>query len=143
MAKKAYSKPMLKSEAFVPQSYVAACGDTNKVYKFICDAGVSFGQYYVIEDTNNNGVLDGSWKFNVLDISWEWSGNDKYRSGYHPCHKTHDASTTDEFINGFMTERNYKGEITSTTKVIIWTDNGTNTHCTTNLNMSSWETAKS
>ena len=137
MAKKAYSKPMLKSEAFVPQSYVAACGETNKVYKFKCDAGYSFWQYYVIEDTNGNGVLDGSW-----NSYWEWSGDDKYRSAYHPCGKTHDASTTDEFINGFMIAR-LAGEIISTKKVIIWTDNGTNTHCTTNLNMDTWETAKS
>ena len=142
MAKKAYSKPMLKSEAFVPQSYVAACVDTNMVYKFECNAGVS-RWYDVIEDTNDNGVLDGSWKYHLFS-GWEWSGDDKYRSVYHPCGKTHDASTTDEFINGFMTTRNsLTGEITSTTKVIIWTDNGTNTHCTTNLNMSSWETAKS
>ena len=142
MAKKVYSKPMLKSEAFVPQSYVAACGDSGPVYKFTCDAGVSTGDYYVIEDTNNNGVLDGSWKSGFLGLLY-WSGDDKYRAGYHPCRKTHDASTTDEFINGFMTERDYYGKITSTTKVIIWTDNGTDTHCTTNLNMSSWETAKS
>lgn len=141
MAKKAYSKPMLKSEAFVPQSYVAACGDTNMVYKFECNAGVPNGTYYVIEDTNNNGVLDGSWK-NVGFLDWEWSGDDKYRSRYEPCGKTHDASTTDEFISGFMTER-FLGKITSTTKVIIWTDNGTNTHCTTNLDKNSWTTAKS
>ena len=29
------------------------------------------------------------------------------------------------------------------TPVVIWTNNGTNVHCTTNLNMKEWATAKS
>lgn len=38
MTKKVYTKPELKSEAFVPQTHVAACGDSGTVYKFTCDA---------------------------------------------------------------------------------------------------------
>lgn len=34
MTKKVYTKPELKSEAFVPQTHVAACGDSGTVYKF-------------------------------------------------------------------------------------------------------------
>lgn len=37
MTKKVYTKPELKSEAFVPQTHVAACGDSGTVYKFTCD----------------------------------------------------------------------------------------------------------
>lgn len=29
--KRAYIKPILESETFVPQNYIAACGDLNKV----------------------------------------------------------------------------------------------------------------
>lgn len=37
--KKAYVKPSMESETFVPNTYVAACGDENKVYLFTCDGG--------------------------------------------------------------------------------------------------------
>lgn len=48
MKKRVYTKPILESETFVPQSYIAACGDINKVYKFVCDAGGgTYGTVYV------------------------------------------------------------------------------------------------
>ena len=129
MEKKAYVKPVMESETFVPNTYVAACGDEHKVYKFVCNAGGGDdGNVYV--DSNKNGQYD------VLE--------DKELTGwilnsYHACGKTHEAPTDDEFLDGF-----YRPFLTlDFQKVKIWTDGGTNIHCTTKLDMNSWETAKS
>lgn len=135
--KRAYIKPILESETFVPQNYIAACGDLNKVYKFKCDAGGGkSGSVYL--ETNGKPGLQTGW------------GGDSYLSGYHACGTTHEAKTTDEFLDGYYVTEHYVGnwpfghtEIV-TTPVIIWRGpNNDNTHCTGNLNMDSWETAKS
>lgn len=123
--KKRWEEPKIFVEQFTPNEYVAACGDENRVYKFVCDAGKGvWGSVYA--DSNHNGSLD------PFDRNLAW-GN------YHACGKTHDAPTTDEFIDGFY----YPNFGSGKAKVIIWTDNNTNVHCTTNLNMDSWTTAKS
>ena len=136
MAKKAYSKPMLKSEAFVPQSYVAACGDTNKVYKFTCDA--PGGPLYYFPDKPASGAQPTV-------------GSKGTRIGsYNPCGEYHEADTQSGFYWGyvdyggdsFWDSRNYKldeGEL-----VIVWRgENGRNGHATKQLDMTKWETAKS
>lgn len=131
MAKKAYSKPMLKSEAFVPQSYVAACGDTNKVYKFTCDAtGGIIGLVY--QETNGQ---DGLQVFSDQLIA----------RGYHACDITHEAPVTDSFYDGYyVTGGDAASGGNLITKVKIWKgpDND-NVHCTKNLEMDTWKTAKS
>ena len=53
MTKKVYTKPELKSEAFVPQTHVAACGDSGTVYKFTCDA--PRGTLYYFRDKPASG----------------------------------------------------------------------------------------
>lgn len=46
--KRAYSKPILESETFVPQNYIAACGDTEYGnYLFECNAGLENTSYNV------------------------------------------------------------------------------------------------
>ena len=40
--KKAFAMPKIVVEQFVPNEYVAACGDENKVYLFECDSGRDF-----------------------------------------------------------------------------------------------------
>ena len=117
-------------QRFVPNEYVAACGEENKVYKFKCDAGGGVNGA-VYEDTNNNGKLD----FGDEELT-------SYLPAYHACGKTHEAPTDDEFIKGFYTKGVIVGYL-NPTPVIIWTEGGTNVHCTTNLKMDSWETAKS
>lgn len=128
--KKTYVKPIMESETFVPQTYVAACGDTNKVYKFECNAPTEWGSGYVIQETDGREGV---------------SLNEFLHSGlgfYHPCGQTHDAPTTDAFIKGY-----YVHDIESlfdATPVIIWRgDSGTNIHCTTNIDMTTWVTEKS
>lgn len=127
---KDYVRPMMESEAFAANEYIAACGDENKVYKFVCDAGGGTpGTVY--EDSNHNG-------------RWDLIG-DRALTGYilptyHACGETHQAPTDDEFIEDFYLPNSNPFDAQ---KVIIWTDGGTNIHCTTNLGMDQWETAKS
>ena len=115
-------------EKFVANEYVAACGDENKVYKFTCDAGEGeYGDVY-LETNGRKGFQRG-----FLGI-----GGDKYLSLYHACGTTHEASTTDEFLKGYYIVNG------TVTPVIVWRgEEGDNTHCTTNLDVNSWTTAKS
>lgn len=130
--KKVYEAPVVHLEQFVANEYIAACGDENKVYKFKCDAGGGeFGEVYL--ETNGKEGLQTSGK-----------KKDKYLSGYEACGTTHEASTKDDFLNGYyVVSDGFFGEDT-VTPVIVWRgpDND-NTHCTENLDMSSWTTAKS
>ena len=127
---KSYKKPVLNVERFTANEFVAACHDINKVYKFECNAGG--GKYgAVYKDSNENGKLD----FGDEELT-------SYLPAYHACGEKHEAPTDDEFIKGFYTEGVVAGYF-NPTPVIIWTDGGTNVHCTTKLNMQEWETEKS
>lgn len=130
MEGKVWRRPLTEVQKFEANEYVAACGDENKVYKFKCDAGGGLpGTVYA--DSNNNGKLD-------LGVDEELTS---YLPLYHACGETHEAPTDDEFIKGFYVA----GGIAywNPTEVIIWTNKGTNVHCTTNVRMDSWPTAKS
>lgn len=88
MGKKIYQKPQLTSEAFVPQSYVAAC---EFLYSFDCDNNRYYiyrsysiwsKQYsnYVGRDSNHSDihyVENNSWFTGYLDKN----GNGHYNSG--------------------------------------------------------------
>ena len=128
--KKTWEEPKIMVQQFMPNEYVAACGDENRVYNFVCDAGGGTpGTVY--EDSNHNG-------------KWDLFGDEALTGHilptYHACGETHSAPTDDEFIEGFYLPNSNPGKATT---VIIWTDGGTNIHCTTNLNMNEWTTAKS
>lgn len=149
MEKKIWSKPEMNEFAFAANEYVAACGDENKKYLFTCDAGGGQSGYVWIEDNNQDGLQSDK---SFTDNPWGgWNPNDSYDSylgSYHACGKTHEASTTDDFYNGYyLAEDDWKDgnfNVLDVLKVIIWRGPlGLNTHCTTNLNMSSWTTAKS
>lgn len=139
MAKKAYSKPMLKSEAFVPQSYVAACGDSGTDYYFTCDAGGGARGKVWLETNGVPGLQEtdewvGTW------LEGHWVEADQSLGGYHACNKKHTASSSDEFPLGYFKANSWGS---TAIEVRVWTDGGTNVHCTENLNKSTWETAKS
>lgn len=129
MIKKVYNKPELKSEAFVPQSYVAACGDSGTVYKFKCDAGGGVSGDVYLETNGTPGLQTGR-------------GGDRYLSSYHACGSSHEADSTDEFLNGYYVINRWGTQ--TITPVIVWRGpNNDNTHCTAELDQSKWETAKS
>lgn len=131
--RKEWMEPIIEVQEFVANEYVAACGDGGTVYKFNCNAGdQDLGPYdYPYEvyiDSNGDGKFDRS---------------DKYLSNYHACGATHEAPASDAFLSGFMIDtRRYHDD--TPLPVIIWRgEKGNNTHCTTDLDINSWTTAKS
>lgn len=51
MNRKVWKQPLTVVQKFMPNEYVAACGDSGVVYKFRCDAGGGvYGSVY--EETN-------------------------------------------------------------------------------------------
>lgn len=111
-------RPQAVVEVFAANDYVAACGDSGKVYKFVCDApgGIVTDMAYIVSDDGTVNTL------------------------YHPCGETHEASVSDDFINGRLI-----ANLGFTQKrVIIWKgENGDNCHVTSNLDIDSWEVTKS
>lgn len=134
-----WKRPMAVVDAFVANEFVSACGESGVVYNFECNAGEKYKRYDVFTADGRNLT----------------PGNG-YRNGgsYHPCHKTHQAEEDSGFIKGFMVDNDGNDQLTDKTwwgqtyeypktDVIIWTNNNTNVHCTTKLNMKEWSTAKS
>lgn len=131
--KRTYTRPIAYVEEFTPNEYVAACGDSGVVYNFECNAGSRWDSYNVYFD---NGTPLASSNGNE-----EWSAQ---FTGYHPCGATHEAESNSGFYEGYMYLQNWRGNNSGNRiDVIIWTDDGTDVHCTTNLDMDKWETAKS
>lgn len=122
--KRRYERPSAYIEEFTPNEYVAACGDHGKVYKFECNAGEKNNVYYF-----NNGQKKYLTKGGL------------FGSYYHPCKATHEAEEDTGFISGFIDDQSTWQD--EKIPVVIWTDNGRDVHCTTNLNMKEWATAKS
>ena len=136
-----YIKPTMEGEVFAANEYIAAaCGESGVVYKFTCDAGNGKSGSVYLETNGTPGLQTGR-------------GGDRYLSGYHACGTTHEAESTDGFLDGYYVTEEWVpgtgwgdwGHVeTVTTPVIVWRGpRGDNTHCTTNLNMDSWETVKS
>lgn len=127
---KKWSRPVTMVQKFEANEYVAACGDSGTTYLFTCDAGGGKSGTVYLETNGREGLQTG------------WGG-DRYLSGYHACGTTHEADSDDEFLDGYYVTTGWWGQ-EEVTKVIVWRgpDND-NTHCTTNLDQDSWETAKS
>ena len=129
MEKKIWTKPCATVEQFAMNEYIAACGDSGVVYKFKCDAGdknLWDYPYRVFVDYNRDGKDDGPYE---------------YRANYHACGETHEAESDSGFYNGYMDDERTPGN--DRIPVIVWTEYGKDTHCTTALDMDAWETAKS
>lgn len=134
MEKRTWIKPEMNAVTFAANDYVAACGDSGVVYKFICDAAKNFG-------LNLGGSV---YVENNKQEGWQQSGSNKddYLGEYHACSAEHEAESTDSFLHGWFKP---SGLIdTDVREVIIWRgEDGNNIHCTTQLDMSQWETLKS
>ena len=127
--KKAFAMPKIVVEQFVPNEYVAACGDSGVIYKFECNAGEK-KKKYAVKDANGN----------VATISGMYLNGSGYY--YHPCGDTHEAPSDSGFLFGYHLDDpdTRKDE---NIQVVIWTEYNTDVHCTTDLIQSNWETAKS
>lgn len=137
-----YKKPVLNVEHFTANEFIAACHDQNTVYKFKCDAGNGvYGGVY--QETNGQPGLQIGGRNGDRRIT-------RGESTYHACGETHEASTTSDFIQncyyipGSAYDRRKGWDTSQAINVIVWRGQyGNNVHCTTNLNMDTWETSKS
>lgn len=128
--KRTYVRPTMVGERFVANEYVAACGESGKVYKFECNAPGGKLYYYPNSDGKINGEYTGHGRAIKL-------GN------YNPCGARHKANATDGFYDGFV-DYNINGRQDKGEGVIVWRGSyGLNGHATTYLDMSKWQTAKS
>ena len=128
--RKEWMEPVIEVQEFVANEYVAACGDSGTVYKFTCNAPGGWLYYYPESD----GQIDGN---------YTGSGSQKRIGLYHPCGATHEVSVTDAFYDGFV-DYNWNRKQDPGEGVIVWRGpNNKNGHATTNLDINSWETAKS
>lgn len=131
--KKTWEEPKILVQKFIPNEYVAACGDSGVVYNFECNAG-NENTHYAVKDSNGDVATISEMYMNG---GGKWGGY-----YYEPCGETHKAESDSGFLKGYhlddpTTQRN------ENIQVVIWTDNDTDVHCTTKLNMNEWTTAKS
>ena len=129
---KKYIKPTMDGQLFAANEFVSACGDSGKVYYFECTA--KGGPLYA-RDADGLGYSGAS---------------------YSPCSKKHEAPVTDAFVNGYI-DYNKNKKQDDGEEVIVWLEYGydrdwwtgetekyvKNGHATGNLDMDSWEVAKS
>ena len=102
--KKEWMEPVVEVQEFAANEYVAACGDSGKVYKFVCDAG-QYGHNY------NVYYYDGSGQKNILQKKAHGeAGLSSSISGYHPCNKTHEAESDSGFISGFIDDQSTRDD---------------------------------
>lgn len=128
--RKEWMEPVIEVQEFVANEYVAACEDSGTFYKFTCNAHGGWLYYYPKSD----GQIDGN---------YTGSGSQKLIGSYHPCGATHEASVTDTFYDGFV-DYNWNIKQDPGEGVIVWRGpNNKNGHATINLDINSWETAKS
>ena len=134
MEKRKYVKPVLSGEEFVPQNYIAACGDSGVIYKFECNAGNTWETYNVYLADGTPYATSGT----------DTGGCTTEFGGYSPCGGTHEADSDSGFLKGYMYKQNiFGGDTGKKIDVVIWTDNFTNCHTTAELDKNKWETAKS
>ena len=125
---KDYVRPMMESEVFAANEYIAACGDTEYGnYLFQCDAPGGSLYYYRTTGWGNEEAA--------------------YIGNYTPCDRKHEASVASEFPDGFV-DYNRNGREDDGEAVIVWIERGPwggirNAHATTNLDRDSWEVLKS
>lgn len=137
--KKTWMEPQIEVQQFMANEYIASsCGEQHTVYKFDCNAGGSRTNYHVYLN-GPDGIAHTS-----DDIDW----SRRYGSirTFNRCGAKHEASVYPgtDFQDGYMYEySSWSGDIGSAIPVVVWTDGGTNTHCTTVLDKNQWETAKS
>lgn len=122
--KKIWSAPEAIAEQFAANEYVAECGDENRVYKFTCDA-----------------------RGGTLCVDYDNDGDVDRFSGFSPCRKHHESPVSDTYYLGYV-DRNGNRKQDDGEAAYIWLEfnrwgDVVNGHATSNLDMDTWETAKS
>ena len=137
MERKVWRRPLAVVQKFEADEYVAACGDSGVVYNFECNAGESDHEYAVYTYNKWGGK-------EYLKIGFGWGSHtiNGYDYYYHPCHTTHEANSDSGFLTGYyMDDMDTRKD--DKIPVTVWTDYGSDVHCTTKLDQNSWTTAKS
>lgn len=124
-----WEAPKIVVDEFIPNEYVSACGESGTVYKFNCNAGNSWSRYAVKDAKGNIATISGMYM-------------DGGRTYYHPCGEKHSAESDSGFLFGYHIDDVSTWE-DENIPVIIWTENDQDVHCTTALDMNTWETEKS
>lgn len=148
MEKRMWTKPEAIAEQFMPNEYMAACGDSGTVYKFVCDA--KGGTLYYYPSLNAAAAQPGSWPTTTEERGPFWDPEEVTVTaatllgyGYHPCDESHEASSQNPFYWGFV-DYNSNELHDATETVIVWRgERNNNGHATQSLDMTKWETAKS
>lgn len=138
--KKTWEEPKIMVQKFVANEYVAACGTSGTVYNFVCDAGNGvYGSVY--QETNGQPGLQADGQNSDTRIVTYSNIPFVGPSGYHACGTKHKAESNSGFFDGYYCAR---GNTYNPVPVIIWKgEHSDNVHCTTQLNMNEWTTAKS
>ena len=126
-----YVKPMMNSEVFAANEYFSAC-ENGITYWFECNAGSTISLMNKVYEESNNipGLQTGR-------------GGDKLRSRtYYACDDRHEVKPNETFLNGYVVQKKLFQD-DEVIPVLIWTDGGTNTHCTTKLKPEEFEVARS
>lgn len=144
MNKEMWVRPVTEVQTFEANEYVAACGDSGANYYFKCNAPKGTLYYY----TAGDGTVDGK---------YTGTGSATELGSYTPCSaspKHAVDTTTPNFYDGFV-DYNKNGRCDSGEEVIVWSYLETTYipligpvttregHATKELDMQSWETAKS
>lgn len=104
--------------------------EPKKYVMFDCNAGEK-GRRYAVKDANGKVArIAGRYMDGILGY-------------YHPCGEKHEAESNSGFLTGYHIDDPYTIRKDENIPVTIWTNNDTDVHCTTNLDMKKWETAKS
>ena len=138
-----------KAEIYEPKTPIGInIANTSIVTEMIWDKktvlkdGININELYFKTGQDHQHIFVAEVDLSKFAIS-PGTKDDVYLGSYTPCDATHEASTTDEFIKGYMRKDwgLFSGPMI---EVIIWRgEDGNNIHCTTNLDMDTWETAKS
>lgn len=142
--KKEWINPLTIVQKFAANEYIAACGDSGVVYNFECDASagdlyVYYNKPYPWSSKDYYDVVKGE-GFSSTTAS-KYDAN--LLGSFTPCPAAHEAESTSGFYWGFI-DYDENGEHGDGETVIVWRgEYGINGHATKNLNMNSWETAKS
>ena len=159
MDKMMWSKPEMNEFAFAANEYVASCGDNGQNILFTCDAGGGAYGYVWTETTGddwdnlkNGQGLDTKRSYLGGPVDGSFPGYSEYDDlisiTYHACDIKHETSRYSDFKKGYYLARdkwnNGNFQLSDVLNVLIWrgADND-DVHCTTKLDINSWEVAKS
>lgn len=131
MSKNVWVQPQTAVQQFVANEYVAnSCAEAGVEYLFECNAGSRWSSYNVYLEDGTPYATSGP----------DYGGCKTDYDSYHPCYETHEAPSNSGFLKGYMYKQNlFGGNTGERIDVIIWTENYTNVHCTTKLDMNKWD----